>query len=98
MRQSRPLELTGKAKKALKDDARIVLGRLADALPEEAAWTTEGLEHAIAEFLSAEDIKLGKVAQPLRAALTGGSVSPGIYDVLASLGRDEAIERIRDQV
>lgn len=98
LRRSRPLELTGKAKKALNDDARVVLGRLADALPGEAAWTPDGLESAITEFLTAEDIKLGKVAQPLRAALTGGSVSPGIYDVLASLGRNEAIERIRDQV
>ncbi len=98
LRRARPLELTGKAKKALNDDARIVLGRLADALPDEAAWTTDALESAITDFLTAEDIKLGKVAQPLRAALTGGSVSPGIYDVLASLGRNEAIERIRDQV
>ena len=98
LRVSRPLELSGKAKKALNDDARVVLGRLADALPEEGGWTTDELETAVTTFLESEDLKLGKVAQPLRAALTGGSVSPGIYDVLASLGRDEAIERIRDQV
>jgi len=98
LRVSRPLELSGKAKKALNDDARVVLGRLADTLPQEADWTTDGLESAVTAFLESEDLKLGKVAQPLRAALTGGSVSPGIYDVLASLGRNEAIERIRDQV
>ena len=98
LRVSRPIELSGKAKKALSDDARVVLGRLADVLPQEAGWTTDGLETAVTTFLESEDLKLGKVAQPLRAALTGGSVSPGIYDVLASLGRNEAIERIRDQV
>lgn len=98
LRVSRPLELTGKAKKALSDEARSVLGRLADALPEDSGWTPEGLETAVTTFLGSEDLKLGKVAQPLRAALTGGSISPGIYDVLASLGRTEALERIRDQV
>ena len=98
LRLARPVEVTGKASKALNDDARVLLGRLADALSADNQWTAASLETSIENFLSTQDIKLGKVAQPLRAALTGGSVSPGIYDVLASLGRDEAIGRIKDQV
>lgn len=95
---TRPVELSGKAAKALNDEAKARLSRLADTLENDKAWTAESLEATVSSFLTSEDIKLGKVAQPLRAALTGGSISPGIYDVLASLGRDEAIGRIRDQV
>ncbi len=56
------------------------------------------LEEAVRGFAEETGHKLGKVAQPLRAALTGRSASPGIFDVLAVLGREEALARIRDQV
>lgn len=98
LRVARPLDLTDKARKVLTDDARALLGQLADDLAADDKWTAESLEATTTRFLEGHDIKLGKVAQPLRAALTGGSVSPGIYDVLASLGREEALGRIRDQV
>jgi len=51
----------------------------------------------VKQFAEAEELKLGKVAQPLRAAVTGTTVSPGIFDVLAALGRDEVMARISDQ-
>ena len=65
------------------------------------AWvlaTPEGLEACVRGFADETGRKLGKVAQPLRAALTGRSTSPGIFDVLEVLGRDEALARIGDQV
>jgi len=98
LRLSRPVTVAGKATKALTDDAKGLLSELANTLEAGNEWTVESLETSVTSFLTTKDVKLGKVAQPLRAALTGGSVSPGIYDVLASLGREEAIARIRDQV
>jgi glutamyl-tRNA synthetase len=55
------------------------------------------LEEIVRTYAEATGAKLGKVAQPLRAALTGKSVSPPVFDVLAVLGREEALARIRDQ-
>ena len=59
-------------------------------------WTVETTEAAVRAFADAHGLKLGQVAQPLRAALTGKSTSPGLFDVLAVLGRDESILRLRD--
>ena len=61
-------------------------------------WTQPALEAAVRGFAEETGHKLGKVAQPLRAALTGRSTSPGIFDVLEVLGREESLARIRDQV
>ncbi|WP_108659334.1 glutamate--tRNA ligase [Acuticoccus kandeliae] len=93
----RPLSVDEKAGKLLEGDARNHLGALSDrfaALPEWSAAATEG---AVRQYAEDAGLKLGKVAQPLRAALTGSSTSPGIFDVLAALGREESIARIRDQ-
>ena len=60
-------------------------------------WAAELLEEATRTFAEAQDLKLGKVAQPLRAALTGKTTSPGIFDVLVVLGREESLDRLRDQ-
>jgi glutamyl-tRNA synthetase len=65
------------------------------ALP---SWTAGGLEDAARDFAQKTGIKLGDVAQPLRAALTGRTVSPGIFDVLFVLGREESLARLQDQV
>ena len=59
-------------------------------------WTVETTEAAVKAFAEQENLKLGSVAQPLRAALTGRTASPGIFDVLAILGRDESLARISD--
>jgi len=60
-------------------------------------WQIAPLEDLVRVFCEAEGAKLGAVAQPLRAALTGRAVSPPVFDVMAALGREEALARIRDQ-
>jgi len=92
----RPLAMDDKANKLLSEDAVILLQKLADRLDDLAEWNVETVEAVVRETAEAEDLKLGKVAQPLRAALTGTTVSPGIFDVLEILGREESIGRIRD--
>ena len=61
-------------------------------------WTPEGVEAAVREVADGAGVKLGKLAQPLRAALTGRTTSPGIFDVLALLGQGESLARISDQM
>ena len=93
----RPLQLDDKAAKLLDADAKVVLGKLAvlfDAAPD---WKAGTLEQVVRDFAEAGDLKLGKVAQPLRASLTGRAVSPPVFDVMAVLGKTESLARIRDQ-
>ena len=92
----RPLQLDDKASKLLTDDARALLTTLLPRL-EAADWTATSIEAEVRRFAEETGAKLGSVAQPLRAALTGRSVSPPVFDVMAVLGRDEALARIRDQ-
>ena len=94
---TRPLKLDAKAAKILNDEARALLGRIATRLKSLEDWTAEAIEAAIRDLAEEEELKLGKIAQPLRAALTGTNVSPGIFDVLAVLDRDEALGRLDDQ-
>lgn len=93
----RPLECDEKAVKILSDEAREILAALHGVLGSVVSWQLEPLETAVKAFAEQRELKLGKVAQPLRAALTGRGTSPGIYDVLVSLGRDESLGRIQDQ-
>jgi glutamyl-tRNA synthetase len=60
-------------------------------------WTAPALDAVVRDFAEKSGLKLGKIAQPLRAALTGSAVSPPVFDVMAVLGRDEALARIKDQ-
>ncbi|MAZ01862.1 MAG: glutamate--tRNA ligase [Sneathiella sp.] len=94
----RPLTLDEKAKSLITEEASAVLTRLADRLEALEDWNAEDLEAAVRAAAEAESLKLGKIAQPLRAALTGTTVSPGIFDVLDVLGREQSIGRIRDAV
>ena len=93
----RPLVPDAAAAALLDDYARSVLARLVAVLTAVAEWSPAVLEAAVKEFARTEGEKLGKVAQPLRAALTGRTASPGIFDVLALLGREESLARIADQ-
>jgi glutamyl-tRNA synthetase len=95
---SRPLDMDEKAGKLLDDEARAVLGGLLEPLEAIEEWSGEKIEEVVRGFAEKEELKLGKVAQPLRAALTGRTTSPGIFDVLLVLGKNEALARIRDQV
>ncbi|MBO0334991.1 glutamate--tRNA ligase [Sneathiella sp. CAU 1612] len=92
----RPLALDDKAKSLITEEASAVLMRLADRLEALEQWNPETVEEAVRAAAEAENLKLGKIAQPLRAALTGTTVSPGIFDVLNVLGREQSIGRIRD--
>lgn len=93
----RPLNLTEKAAKILDGDGRAALRQALDALRAVDDWQESVLEARIKELAEQTGLKLGKIAQPLRAALTGGDTSPGIFEVLALLGRDESLARIGDQ-
>ena len=93
----RPLALDDKAAKVLDADARATLAQLLPQLQAVADWQVPTLEAVVRAFAEKAGHKLGKVAQPLRAALTGRSVSPPVFDVMAVLGREEALARIRDQ-
>lgn len=92
----RPLVMEEKAAGLLDNGGREVMAALLPALETQSDWTVESLEQAVRDFATNQDLKLGKVAQPLRAALTGSTQSPPIFDVLAVLGRDEALGRLKD--
>jgi glutamyl-tRNA synthetase len=93
----RPLALDDKAAKALDAEARATLAKLLPQLEAAPDWTGSVLEASVRTFAEAAGQKLGNVAQPLRAALTGRTVSPPVFDVMAVLGREEALSRLRDQ-
>ena len=93
---ARPLAMDPKAE-AILGEGR---GHIAALLPRFDAlrsWTAHEIEDEVRTYVAEEKVKLGSVAQPLRAALTGRSVSPGVFDVFEVLGRDESLGRLRDQ-
>jgi glutamyl-tRNA synthetase len=92
----RPLAMDEKAALLLEGGARDMLALVHAALSGAAEWTLEATEQAVREVAEAEGVKLGQVAQPLRAALTGRATSPGIFDVLMLLGRAESLARVAD--
>ncbi|TIP74975.1 MAG: glutamate--tRNA ligase [Mesorhizobium sp.] len=95
----RPLPIDEKAAALLSGEAREILRGAHTALKAISDdWTAAAAEAAIREYAVAGGHKLGAVAQPLRAALTGKSTSPGVFDVLAVLGREESLARIADQI
>jgi len=96
--QMRPLSFDEKAVKLLDDDARNLLSKVHDALVEQIDWQHDTLQARVKGFAEVNELKLGKVAQPLRAALTGTTASPGIFDVMAVLGKEECLGRIADVV
>ncbi|MDO7836186.1 glutamate--tRNA ligase [Sphingobium sp. HBC34] len=89
-----PLDFDEKASALLDDSARALLAKTADVLQPVQFWTVEAIEDAIRRVAEDAGLGLGKVAQPLRAALTGRTVSPGIFDVLFLLGKEESLERL----
>lgn len=91
----RPLSLDDKARQIMADGGVAALSGLVPAL-EASEWSVQSLEAAVKAHAEATGAKLGKLAQPLRAALTGTNTSPGIFDVLDVLGREESLNRIAD--
>jgi glutamyl-tRNA synthetase len=94
---ARPLELDDKARALLMPDARALLTEAIRSLEAVEPWSAEATEQALRSLAERAGAKLGAIAQPLRAALTGRTTSPGIFNVLAVLGRQESLSRLRDQ-
>ena len=95
---SRPLDLNDQAKVLLTPEAKTVTAALLPELATIAEWTPAAIETVVRGYAERAGFKLGAVAQPLRAALTGRTTSPPIFDVLAVLGKDESLARLRDQI
>ena len=93
----RPLALDDKAAGLLTSEARTLLREVSQDLSTIEPWHAEATEQAIRAFAERKGVKLGSVAQPLRAALTGRITSPPIFDVLAVLGKSESLARLGDQ-
>ncbi|MEM7422269.1 MAG: glutamate--tRNA ligase [Pseudomonadota bacterium] len=94
----RPLEFDEKASNQIDAETRALLARLTERLRNASEWTAGSTEQTVRDFADTEALKLGKVAQPLRAALTGRAVSPGVFDVMTTLGRVETLARLDDVV
>jgi glutamyl-tRNA synthetase len=94
----RPLQPDEKAAALLTEESREHLALAHAALSAAAGWDHDTLDAAVRKVAEANELKLGKLAQPLRAALTGKTTSPGIFDVLVLLGKDESLARIADQM
>jgi glutamyl-tRNA synthetase len=93
----RPLTLDDKAAALLTPDVKTLLADIGAELAAVEPWTAETTEQAVRTFAERKGAKLGAIAQPLRAALTGRTTSPGIFEVLAVLGKAESLARVADQ-
>ncbi|WP_210490648.1 glutamate--tRNA ligase [Microvirga antarctica] len=93
----RPLILDEKAA-GLLADGRVRLAGIVEKLEAVSDWTSANVEGVVREHAETLGAKLGQIAQPLRAALTGRATSPGLFDVMVVLGRDETLSRLRDQL
>ena len=91
----RPIRQTPDAAKLLTAEARRLLGDLAAGL-DGGEWQAGIIEQRLRDFAGVKNVKFGAVAQPLRAALTGSTASPGIFEVMEALGREETLDRLRD--
>jgi len=96
--RTRPLGMDDKAKALLEAAGITLLTIIRAQLADTSPWQADHLEAGIRALSEETGVGLGKIAQPLRAALTGSTTSPGIFDVLAVLGRDESLGRIDDQI
>ena len=93
---SRPIEIDSKARKVFDDDTIKRLAGVHDSLVELDEWREDLLEKKVEEYMANTECTMKDIAQGLRVALTGATVSPGIFEVLVALGRDEALGRVRD--
>ncbi|MBL6945941.1 MAG: glutamate--tRNA ligase [Rhodospirillales bacterium] len=94
--RNRPMPLTPKAEKILDETARQNLAKLRDEYASHSEWKSGTLEEVARNFAESEELKLGKVAQPIRAALSGTNVSPPIFSVMEVLGQVETLARMDD--
>lgn len=92
----RPLKMNEKAAKILDDDGISHLQQLSAILKDVSNWNATTLQDAAKQYAEIADLKLGKVAQPLRAALSGSNISPSVFEVMEVLGREESLARLED--
>ena len=92
----RPLDMDKKASKLINSETSGMLVRLTERLRNASDWSAGTIEDLVRTFAEGEGLMLGKVAQPLRAALTGRAVSPGVFDVMQTLGQEETLARLND--
>jgi glutamyl-tRNA synthetase len=88
--------MADKAAALLTPEAKGLLANLIKALGDQNDWSAVALEAVVRQFSEQEKVKLGQIAQPLRAALTGSTTSPGIFEVAEILGRSESLGRLQD--
>ena len=93
----RPIPLEDKAREILENGGRAHVTALMPRFEALTEWTASASEAIVRDYALEIGIKLGNAAQPLRAALTGRTTSPGIFDVLVVLGREESLGRLHDQ-
>ncbi|MCB1835501.1 MAG: glutamate--tRNA ligase, partial [Geminicoccaceae bacterium] len=93
---ARPLPMEARAEKTLAGAKEGLIDALQQRLELSGDWSEEALEAELRAFAEAEGIGFGKVAQPLRAALTGRAASPGLFEVMRVLGKDEVLARLGD--
>jgi len=93
----RPLPIDEAAERQLTEQTRALIDEVADLLENANTWDASTLNDMVRGFAERRELKLGKVAQPLRAALTGRTVSPGVFEVMELIGRDDTLGRLRDQ-
>ena len=90
-----PAEYNQKAvKKFLKGEWKEILSNFLETIKQNSCDSSEEFEKVTVEFLEKNDVKLGKLAQPIRIAITGNSVSPSLYDTMAIVGKDELVKRV----
>ena len=94
--QDRPLKLSQKARQLFDTSALEHLAQLRQTLENIDDWTSHNIESAVRAYADATNIKLGRIAQPMRASLTGSTASPGIFEVAEILGRDQTLGRLDD--
>jgi len=93
-----PLKMDEKATALTSGDNVAILQKVLPTLESISTWNHDGIAEALKTFCEENDLKLGKVAQPIRASLTGKATSPGAFDVLQIFGKDESISRIRQRI
>lgn len=94
--RTRPLDMNDKAAKLISGDGQDVLREMRAILENAAEWRADPLQDATKAYAEQANLKLGKVAQPLRAALSGSNISPSVFEVMEVLGKDECLGRLDD--
>lgn len=94
--QHRPIPLDKNAEKLLKINSKEILPKIIESLESIEGWEADDIEAAMRALAIRCNLKLGSIAQPLRAALTGTTVSPSIFEVMKALGQAETMARLAD--